>query len=89
MKKLGDKDYEVTLTVAGKDVTKRVNTILVAIGRDPATSVLNLEDIGVKLDPNSKKVLPGSEEEPEVTNISNIYACGDVLEGVPELMPIA
>lgn len=36
----------------------------------------------------SRKV-KGREDEPERTNVDHIYAVGDVLEGVPELMPVA
>jgi thioredoxin reductase (NADPH) len=33
--------------------------------------------------------IEGRKEEPERTSVDNIYALGDILEGVPELMPIA
>uniref|UniRef100_A0A7S3IFD6 Pyridine nucleotide-disulphide oxidoreductase dimerisation domain-containing protein n=1 Tax=Strombidium inclinatum TaxID=197538 RepID=A0A7S3IFD6_9SPIT len=48
---------------------------------------MGLTKIGVDLAP-SKKV-QGRQEEPERTNIDHIYAVGDVLEGAPELMPVA
>jgi len=31
----------------------------------------------------------GRPNEPERSNVDHIYAVGDVLEGVPELMPVA
>ncbi len=35
------------------------------------------------------KVIGGFEYEAEKTSIENIYALGDVLDGVPELTPVA
>ncbi len=34
-------------------------------------------------------MLPKSEEEPMRTSVSNIYALGDVMEGLPELTSTA
>jgi len=47
-----------------------------------------LEEIGVKVDSQSRKVLSGFKGK-ESTSIDNIWAIGDVLDGVPELMPVA
>lgn len=58
-----------------------------AIGRDAQPDKLELKHAGVNFG-KSLKVL-GRPEEKERTNIDNIYAVGDVLEDVPELMPVA
>lgn len=42
----------------------------------------------MNFDPGSKKIL-GRHEEKERTSVDHIYAVGDVVLGVPELMPVA
>lgn len=58
-----------------------------AIGRDAQPEKLGLANAGIKV-ARSQKV-QGREEERERSNIDHIYAVGDVLDGVPELMPVA
>jgi len=73
---------------SGEEVkTVEVNTILVAIGRDAQPGKLGLDNAGIAI-AKSKKV-QGRVGEIERTNVDHIYAVGDVLEGVPELMPVA
>lgn len=67
------------------------NTIVLAIGREPCTKDLNLTKLGIKINPNTQKILTNYEQ----TNIDNIYAIGDVIEEksangrVLELTPVA
>ncbi|BET01964.1 thioredoxin reductase [Nesidiocoris tenuis] len=61
------------------------DTVLMAIGRRPLTEELKAEEVGLELHPRSKKFVSDNEE----TNIPNIFAVGDVLEGRPELTPVA
>lgn len=61
---------------------------MVAIGRDCDPSGMNVEKAGVKYNPKSNKII-GRAEEKERTNVDHIYAVGDIVEGVPELMPVA
>jgi pyruvate/2-oxoglutarate dehydrogenase complex dihydrolipoamide dehydrogenase (E3) component len=65
-----------------------VNTILMAIGRDPNLSGMKAENAKFEIEKNSKKIL-GRKEEPERTSIDHIYAVGDIVHNVPELMPVA
>jgi len=65
-----------------------VDTILVAIGRDCNPAGMSVEKAGVNYNTKSNKIV-GRKEETERTNIDHIYAVGDILEGVPELMPVA
>lgn len=93
VKKLGENKFEVELEITnhtGKKVleTVQVNTILVAIGRDPRPESYRADLIGIDLDKASRKII-GRIEEPERTSIDHIYAVGDVVLGVPELMPVA
>uniref|UniRef100_A0A8R1DHW7 thioredoxin-disulfide reductase (NADPH) n=1 Tax=Caenorhabditis japonica TaxID=281687 RepID=A0A8R1DHW7_CAEJA len=67
------------------EVSEDYNTILMAIGREAMTDDMGLEAIGVKR-AKSKKII-GRREQSET--IPWIYAIGDVLEGTPELTPVA
>lgn len=78
--------YLVKLKIDGEEKMARVDSILFAIGRDPNTSIVQTKD--VRINPNTMKI-EGRKEEPERTSVDNIYAIGDLLEGVPELMPVA
>ena len=61
----------------GKQSQIETDVVLISVGRKPNTKNLNLENIGVKLD-NKKRVKVNKNFE---TNIQNIYAIGDVIEG--------
>lgn len=60
-------------------------TVLFAVGRQAQTKYLGLDKIGVKVYPDSGKIITTNEQ----TTVSNIYAVGDVLLGKPELTPVA
>uniref|UniRef100_A0A8C2VNC8 Thioredoxin reductase 3 n=1 Tax=Chinchilla lanigera TaxID=34839 RepID=A0A8C2VNC8_CHILA len=62
------------------------NTVLLAIGRDSCTKKLGLEKIGVSVNERSGKIPVNDAEQ---TNVPHIYAIGDILEGKPELTPVA
>jgi len=47
---------------------------------------MGLDKIGVALNPKNGKVLHDAAEK---TNVGNIFAIGDVLDGKPELTPVA
>ena len=69
-----------TVTISNKDGKQsqiEPDVVLISVGRKPNTKNLNLENIGVKLD-NKKRVKVNKNFE---TNIQNIYAIGDVIEG--------
>ncbi|XP_043679595.1 thioredoxin reductase 1, mitochondrial isoform X2 [Vespula pensylvanica] len=61
------------------------DTVLFAIGRQPLTKELKLENAGVKVISENGKI----DAENEQTNVPNIYAVGDVLYRKPELTPVA
>ena len=52
---------------------------IVWAGRRPDTRGLNLQQVGVKVDEESGKVVGDHEGDHERSSISNIYAIGDVL----------
>ena len=85
--------YKGKIKVIYKDLKTKKNftseeydTVLLAIGRTPNTSKLNLDKIGVKVDKRTKKILTNKYDQ---TNIDNIYAIGDVAFNRPELTPPA
>ena len=78
----------VELLVNGKAKTIKVDTIMVAIGRDCDPSRMQVEKAGVQFNPKSNKII-GRDNEKERTNVDHIYAVGDIVEGIPELMPVA
>ncbi|KAF6018855.1 hypothetical protein EB796_002214 [Bugula neritina] len=57
-----------------------------AIGREARTDDLDLEKVGVKTNPKNKKLIASASEQ---TNVPHVYAVGDVLDGKPELTPVA
>ncbi|XP_008069852.1 thioredoxin reductase 3 isoform X2 [Carlito syrichta] len=62
------------------------NTVLLAVGRDSCTRKIGLENIGVKINEKNGKIPVNDTEQ---TNVPYVYAIGDVLEGKPELTPVA
>ncbi|XP_030023494.1 thioredoxin reductase 1, mitochondrial isoform X3 [Manduca sexta] len=66
----------------GEDV---FDTVLMATGRYALTKALNLEAAGVNCISESGKIVAAAEQ----TNVPHVYAVGDVLEGRPELTPVA
>ncbi|OII75895.1 thioredoxin reductase [Cryptosporidium andersoni] len=64
--------------------TEQFDTVIYATGRYPDTKYLKLNEIGVYLTPNNKIIAPN-----DTTNIPNIHAIGDVVDGRPELTPVA
>jgi len=66
-----------TFSKEGKKNKFEADVVLISVGRRPHTKNLNLEKIGVELDKRgSIKVNKNFQ-----TNIKNIYAIGDVIEG--------
>ena len=61
----------------GKKNNIETEVVLISVGRKPFTENLNLENIGVALD-QKKRIKVNKNYE---TNIKNIYAIGDVIEG--------
>ncbi|XP_075406368.1 thioredoxin reductase 3 [Tenrec ecaudatus] len=77
----------VAKSTEGQETTEDIyNTVLLAIGRESCTRKLGLEKIGVKINERSGKIPVNDVEQ---TNVPHIYAVGDVLEGKPELTPVA
>jgi len=61
------------------------DTVLMAIGRTGCAGLLNLEAAGVPYNKNGKVVCNDNDQ----TSVPHIYAIGDVIEGKPELTPVA
>ncbi|UYV83730.1 TXNRD1, partial [Cordylochernes scorpioides] len=61
------------------------NTVVFAIGRDPCTSDLGLDKVGVKLNSAGRVTV----DEAERTSVPNIYAIGDIIDRGLQLTPVA
>ena len=66
-----------TTNKEGKKIKLECDVVLISVGRKPNTSNLNLSAVGVKL--NGKKRIEINKNFQ--TNVKNIYAIGDVIEG--------
>lgn len=74
------------IQVTFSDDTQDVfDTVLVAVGRTGQTSRLGLENAGIQTLQKNSKI----EAKLEQTSTPNIYVIGDVMEGCPELTPVA
>ena len=71
----------VTLTVmpaqGGSEETVKADIVLVSVGRHPAIDGLGLEELGIAITPRGRIAVDAQFE----TNIEDIYAIGDVIEG--------
>jgi thioredoxin reductase (NADPH) len=65
---------KVTWQSGNSEVSDEFDTVLFAIGRYALTAGLNLEKAGLKCEKNGKFIV----NEYEQTNISNIFAIGDI-----------
>ncbi|XP_028405063.1 thioredoxin reductase 2, mitochondrial-like [Dendronephthya gigantea] len=87
-----EKNQDGTLQVEWKNLesgyTHRdlFDTVMFAIGREPETLFLQLDNAGVAINVNSRKIIV---DENERTSASNIYGIGDVIHNRPELTPVA
>ena len=66
-----------TVDKDGKKNNFECDIVLISVGRKPNTEGLNLETVGVNLD-DKKRI---KTDKTFKTNIENIYAIGDVIEG--------
>ncbi|HGO5823509.1 TPA: glutathione-disulfide reductase [Mannheimia haemolytica] len=77
-------DESVTLILEdGRETT--VETLVWAIGREPTTDKINLDAAGVAT--NDRGFI--KVDKYQNTNVANIYAVGDIVEGGIELTPVA
>jgi thioredoxin reductase (NADPH) len=73
---------KVTFSDGSDDV---YDTVLGAVGRTADTIKLRLESVNVDTNPKNRKIKTVFEQ----TSCPNIYAVGDVMDGCPELTPVA
>jgi len=76
---------KVTFKQDGEEKTEEYDTVLFAIGRYALTANLNIAAAGLVAEKNGKFKVSDTEQ----TNVENIYAIGDVIDGVMELTPSA
>ncbi|WP_406812536.1 glutathione-disulfide reductase [Histophilus somni] len=80
------KNADNSLTIKLEDGrTQDVDCLIWAIGREPATDVINLASTGVET--NERGFI--KVDKYQNTNVEGIYAVGDIIEGGIELTPVA
>ncbi|OOR97114.1 glutathione-disulfide reductase [Canicola haemoglobinophilus] len=80
------KNADNSLTIKLEDGrTQNVDCLIWAIGREPATDVINLASTGVVT--NERGFI--KVDKYQNTNVEGIYAVGDIIEGGIELTPVA
>ena len=55
-----------------------ISRVIFAVGRTADTELLNLDAVGVKVDPDTKKIIADAGER---SSAQHVYAIGDVLHG--------
>lgn len=80
------KNADGSLTLSLQDGRQtEVDCLVWAIGREPATDVINLQATGVET--NERRFI--KVDKFQNTNVKGIYAVGDIIEGGIELTPVA
>eukprot|EP01038_Epipyxis_sp_PR26KG_P009919 gene9919-13342_t len=71
----------------GDNVSEEFDTVLQAVGREADLKGLQLEAIGmpIEISPKTGKLVCKNEQ----TTVPHVYAIGDVINGAPELTPVA
>ena len=79
VEKITKSDEGVIIETSSKDSKNKIeaDVVLISVGRKPYTDKLNLEKIGVNLDKKGKIIVNKNFE----TNVKNVYAIGDVIDG--------
>ena len=79
VEKISKNDQGVIIETSNKDAKNKIeaDVVLISVGRKPYTDKLNLEKIGVNLDKKGKIKVNKNFE----TNVKNVYAIGDVING--------
>mmetsp|Transcript_8747 Transcript_8747/g.12948 ORF Transcript_8747/g.12948 Transcript_8747/m.12948 type:complete len:497 (+) Transcript_8747:133-1623(+) len=70
---------------SGEVSTDVFDTVMLAVGRTPETSVMGLDDLQIEKAKNGKLIVSDEEQ----TNIPHIYAIGDIVSHGLELTPVA
>ncbi|MBT8356636.1 MAG: dihydrolipoyl dehydrogenase [Deltaproteobacteria bacterium] len=76
--KVVNRKVQVATESGDKKENLRFDRLLVAVGRRPLTRGLKLEEAGVRIDPKTGQVLVNEKFQ---TNVSHIYAIGDMIPG--------
>ena len=79
VEKITKNDKGVIIETTNKDSKNNIeaDVVLISVGRKPYTDKLNLEKIGVNVDKKGKIKVNKNFE----TNVKNVYAIGDVIDG--------
>ncbi|MHC1744120.1 MAG: dihydrolipoyl dehydrogenase [Syntrophobacteraceae bacterium] len=75
---VGEDGVSVTVETGGETSRERFDRLMVAVGRRPLTRGLNLDSIGIRIDPKSGQI---PVDETYRTNVPSICAIGDLIAG--------
>jgi len=73
------------VTVPYKEESVEVDVVLVAVGRQPVTSDVGLDSIGIATNNGFVEVDSATMQ----TTVANVYAVGDIVSGTPQLAHVA
>ena len=76
--KVVNRKVQISIAAGDKEEKLRFDRLLVAVGRRPRTRGLDLDKIGINVDPQTGCVLVNENFQ---TNIPSIYAIGDLIPG--------
>ena len=79
VEKITKNDQGVIIETSNKESKNNIeaDVVLISVGRKPYTDKLNLEKVGINRDQKGKIIVNKNFE----TNVKNIYAIGDVIDG--------
>jgi len=79
VEKITKNDQGVVIETSNKESKNNIeaDVVLISVGRKPYTDKLNLEKVGINRDQKGKIIVNKNFE----TNVKNIYAIGDVIDG--------
>jgi dihydrolipoamide dehydrogenase len=75
--RVGDRDVELIVRCGDATITRRVDRLLLAVGREPATDELGLEVAGVQISPGGSVIAPETR-----TSAPHVWAAGDATADV-------
>ena len=85
VEKLDNGKLRVHYSQGGMSIFGDYDTVMLAVGRKIITDQLNLQNAGIESLPSGKF----KANKDESLNKPHVFACGDALEGRPELTPVA
>ncbi|KAF4527392.1 hypothetical protein B566_EDAN016097 [Ephemera danica] len=84
VEKLETDDAGANKLRSGEEHVGTYNTVIFAVGREACTQTMGLDAVNLKVNPSDNKIIADLQDN---TAAENIFAVGDVVQGMPELTP--